>query len=102
MWTGKPADYSRLHMFGSLVYVIHNTQETIKLDPKSRKCIFLGYAYGVKGYRLWDSIAHKVIISRDVIFTENKVQKKKKMIALQKRNQRLLQFKLKKDKNKKF
>jgi hypothetical protein len=25
MWTGKPADYSRLHIFGSLVYVMYNT-----------------------------------------------------------------------------
>lgn len=76
MWTGKPADYSHLHTFGSPVYVMHNAQETSKLDPKSRKCIFLGYADGVKGYRLWDPAACKVIISRDVIFTEDKVQGK--------------------------
>lgn len=72
MWTGKPVDYSDLHIFGSPVYVMYNNQETTKLDPKSRKCVFLGYADGVKGYRLWDPIAHKVIISRDVIFTEDK------------------------------
>ena len=76
MRTGKPADYSRLHTFGSPVYIMYNTQETTELDPKSKKCIFLGYADGVKGYRLWDPTAHKVIISRDVIFTENKVQEK--------------------------
>jgi hypothetical protein len=34
----------------------------------------LGYADGVKGYRLWDPIAHKVVISRDVIFAEDKIQ----------------------------
>lgn len=34
MWTSKPADYSRLHTFGSLVH------ETSKLDQKSKKCIF--------------------------------------------------------------
>ncbi|KAL3846133.1 hypothetical protein ACJIZ3_003536 [Penstemon smallii] len=56
------------------VYVMYNAQERSKLDPKSRKCIFLGYADGVKGYRLWDPTAHKVIISRDVIFTDNKIQ----------------------------
>ncbi|KAK9109634.1 hypothetical protein Sjap_017694 [Stephania japonica] len=74
MWTGKPVDYSNLHVFGSPVYAMYNAQETTKLDPKSRKCLFLGYADGVKGYRLWDSTTHKVVVSRDVLFTEDKVQ----------------------------
>ncbi|KAH9659090.1 Integrase catalytic domain-containing protein [Citrus sinensis] len=52
MWTGKPADYSYLHAFGCPVSVMYNAQKRTKLDPKSRKCIFLGYADGVKGYRL--------------------------------------------------
>ena len=74
MWTRKPANYSQLHIFGSPVYVMYNTQEVSKLDSKSRKCIFLGYADGVKGYRLWDPTAHKLVISRDVIFIEDKMQ----------------------------
>jgi transposase InsO family protein len=68
MWTGKLADYSRLHIFRSPVYVMYNTQEVSKLDSKSRKCVLLGYADGVKGYRLCDPTTHKVVISRDVIF----------------------------------
>ena len=78
MWTGKPVNYTNLHIFGSLVYVMYNAQETTKLDPKSRKCLFLGYADGVKGYRLWDPTAHKVIINRDVIFAEDKLQSNEK------------------------
>ncbi|GJR70514.1 gag-pol polyprotein [Tanacetum coccineum] len=74
MWTGKPVNYSDLHIFGSPVYVMYNSQETTKLDPKSRKCLFLGYADGVKGYRLWDLTAHKVVVSRDVVFMEDKIQ----------------------------
>jgi len=76
MWNGKPIDYSSLHIFGCLVYVMYNSQERSKLDPKSRKCIFLGYADNVKGYRLWDPTAHKVVVSRDVIFVENELQSK--------------------------
>jgi hypothetical protein len=53
---------------------MYNTQEVSKLDSKSKKCVFLGYANGVKGYRLWDPTAHKVVISRDVIFVEDKMQ----------------------------
>ncbi|GJZ47045.1 gag-pol polyprotein [Tanacetum coccineum] len=56
------------------VYVMYNTQETTKLDPKSKKCLFLGYADGVKWYRLWDPTAHKVVVSRDVVFMEDKIQ----------------------------
>ncbi|WVY90916.1 hypothetical protein V8G54_036430 [Vigna mungo] len=70
MWKGKPADYSSLHVFGCPMYVMYNSQERTKLEPKSRKCIFLGYADNVKGYLLWDPTAHKIIVSRDVVFAE--------------------------------
>ncbi|GKC54192.1 retrovirus-related pol polyprotein from transposon TNT 1-94, partial [Tanacetum coccineum] len=60
MWTGKPINYSDLHIFGSPVYMMYNTQETTKLDQKSKKCLFLGYADGVKGHGLWDPTPHKM------------------------------------------
>ena len=41
-----------------------------KLDPKSRKYIFLGFEKDVKGYRLWDPTSKKKVISRDTIFDE--------------------------------
>ncbi|KAK0608590.1 hypothetical protein LWI29_032951 [Acer saccharum] len=40
-----------------------------------------GYADGVKGYRLWDPTAHKVVISRDVIFVEDQLQKEEDNIT---------------------
>ncbi|KAH9680516.1 hypothetical protein KPL71_026569 [Citrus sinensis] len=76
MRTGKPTDYSYLHAFGCPVYVMYNAQERTKLDAKSRRCIFLGYVDGVKGYRLWDPTAHKIVISRDVIFIEDQLQRR--------------------------
>ncbi|KAH9779098.1 Integrase catalytic domain-containing protein [Citrus sinensis] len=76
MWTGKPADYSYLHAFGCPVYMMYNAQERTKLDPKSRRCIFLGYTDGINGYRLWDPTAYKIVINRDVIFVEDQLQRK--------------------------
>ncbi|KAK2979775.1 hypothetical protein RJ640_016307 [Escallonia rubra] len=48
-------------IFGCPAYVHVQYEEHSKLDAKSRKCTFLGYKAGVKGYRLWDSVAKKRI-----------------------------------------
>lgn len=68
MWIDKPVNNSTLLIFGNHVYMMYNAQETTKLDPKSRKCLILGYVKGAKGNRLWNPTGHKVVISRDVIF----------------------------------
>jgi hypothetical protein len=43
-----------------------------KLDNRSVKCIFLGVSEESKGYRLFNLITERVIVSRDVIFEEEK------------------------------
>lgn len=42
-----------------------------KLDAKSTKGIFVGYATCEKGYRVYDLVTKKLILSRDVVFDEN-------------------------------
>jgi hypothetical protein len=41
------------------------------LQPKSEKCIFVGYFKDVKGYRLLQPHCNEIIIRRDVKFDEN-------------------------------
>lgn len=69
MWSGNPPDYSDLKIFGCPAYVHVNDG---KLDPRAKKCIFLGYALGVKGYRFWcpDPKSPKFLIERNVTFDE--------------------------------
>ena len=59
-------------MFGCPAYV-HESKG--KLDPRSRKCIFLGYTKGVKGYRLWCPTTQKIVTSRHVTFDEKAMLK---------------------------
>ena len=68
VWYNSPIDYSNLRVFGCPAY-IHVSEG--KLEPRARKCIFMGYGLGVKGYRVWCEKTKKIITSRDVVFDEN-------------------------------
>lgn len=60
-------DYSYLKRFGCVVYV--HTDDG-KLNPRTKKCIFIGYPIGVKGYMIWILEEKRCIISRNVVFRE--------------------------------
>ena len=52
-WTGKKPSYDHLRLFGYEAYVHVPREKCSKLEPKSRKCIFMGYGEsGEMGYRL--------------------------------------------------
>lgn len=46
--------------------------QRIKLDNQSSICVFLGVNEESKGYRLYNPITKKVVVSRDVIFEKDK------------------------------
>lgn len=76
IWTGKNLNYSHLKIFGCEEFVHIPKENRTKLDDKSMKCIFLGYADEDFGYRLWDPVKHKIIRSMDVIFNGSEMFKR--------------------------
>ena len=69
-WTGEKPNVIHLRIFGCAASAHVAKDERRKLDPKARKCIFLGYSNETKGYRLYDPRCEKVFSSRDVVFNE--------------------------------
>ena len=64
-----------MNIFSCDAYALIPRNQRSKLDPKSKCCVFVGYDYAVKGYRLWDPSSRKIVISRDVTFDESSLLK---------------------------
>ncbi|CAL2230473.1 unnamed protein product [Prunus armeniaca] len=67
--TRKPG-IVHLKVFGSVCFVHKPEESRQKLDAKSTRGVFVGYATCEKGYRVFDPATRKLILSRDVVFDE--------------------------------
>jgi hypothetical protein len=65
-WTGMKHNVAHLKVFGCVSYTHVPDELRKKLEKKGQKCIFVGYSEEIKGYNLYELVARKVIISRDV------------------------------------
>lgn len=65
-----PPDYSTMKTFGCLCYASTNQRET-KFSPRATACILLGHSVSQKGYILFDTKTHKVLVSRNARFHED-------------------------------
>jgi hypothetical protein len=70
-WSGKRPCISHMRVFGCLAYAKVPDETRSKLDPKTTKCILLGYCVGTRAYKLLCLETKKVIRSRDVVFVED-------------------------------
>ena len=50
VWTGHPPKPNNLRVFGCVIY---KHQKQGNLDARAKKCTFVGYPKGVKGFKLW-------------------------------------------------
>lgn len=60
-----------LKVFGCLCYAHNKPRQKDKFAPRSRKCVFMGYPFGKKGWRVFDLEKKEFFISRDVRFVED-------------------------------
>lgn len=70
-WMGKPPEISYFRIFGTKCFYVTPKSKRKKLDARSQPGIFLGYPLQTKGYKIWDTSLHKMIVSRDVSFLES-------------------------------
>jgi predicted nucleotidyltransferase len=70
-WTKLKPNVSHFRVFGSVARAHIPDEKRKALQPKSDKCIFVGYSEDVKGCRLLQPHCNEIIIRRDVKFDEN-------------------------------
>jgi len=65
-----PPSYNHLKVFGCLGFMTTAKQGRDKFQPRAKACVFMGYPFGQKGYKVMDLETNKFHVSRDVIFHE--------------------------------
>ena len=67
-WSEMKPSVDHFRVFGCIAHVHIPEERRTKLDNRSITCVLLGVSEESKGYRLFDPVAKKIIVSRDVIF----------------------------------
>lgn len=72
LWSGTPANYAHLRIFVCLSYA---RVKQDKLEPRTLRCIFIGYPEGVKDYKVWniEPTGPRCFNTRDITFDESRM-----------------------------
>ena len=66
--TDKEVNMNHLRIFSCISYVPVDLNHRSKLDPKSKRCIFIGYGTSEYDYHFWDPKNRKILRHKDVVF----------------------------------
>lgn len=69
-WFKSKPDVSHLRVWGHLAYVHVQKDKQGQLGSHMEKCIFVGYPAGYKGWKFYNSVTKKAVISERVVFDE--------------------------------
>uniref|UniRef100_A0A803P6H4 Uncharacterized protein n=1 Tax=Cannabis sativa TaxID=3483 RepID=A0A803P6H4_CANSA len=72
-WSGRRPAVDHFRIIGSVAYAHIPDEKGKKLDDKEKKCIFLGVSDQSIAYKLYNPNTKKIIISRNVIFDEERI-----------------------------
>ena len=72
---------AHLREFGSNVWILDESENRSKLDPKSKKMVFVGFMDGSKSVRYYDAKKRNIKVSRNFTFNENEEPGELKEIA---------------------
>ncbi|RVW51356.1 Retrovirus-related Pol polyprotein from transposon TNT 1-94 [Vitis vinifera] len=71
-WSGVKPNVDYFRVFGCIGHVHVPDNKRKKLDDKSFQCVLLGVSEESKAYILYDPVSKKIVVSRDVVFEEDK------------------------------
>ena len=68
---GVPPNNTHLRSFGCLCFASTLKQGWTKFNARATPCVFVGYPYDQKGYKLYDLASKKIFVSQNVRFHEH-------------------------------